>query len=415
MWMDKPLTDPKMESEFDLKDYIVIDNGTDALKIGFSGEDTPRFVIPTLVGHPIIRSDDTGPSKAPTLFGVDVEEKKNPLLEYNYNQPVKRSKILGDRDLDDMRQFWNHILENEMQLDLAQCQIMIIDSPNSVKEERQKLAEIFFEELKVNALLFMNSSVLSLFSTGRSSGLVIESGHGTTSSVPVFEGFALQHAIHTNPLAGMDIEKQLHQLLIQKEDRRKHFEVEMLELNRIIRSIKEKIVAVGADYQKAINLPQTSHVEERSFELPDRQVLQLDHYTRHAAAEILFNPSLIEGGSDVMSIPDMISDSISRIDADFRGELYRNIVMCGGTSLLKGYPERLRDELRIRKRDDFRRFHIDDIHFVLDPQRKNSSWIGGSMVASLAVFQGLAITKAEYEENPETKTSLVYKKTFQIQ
>jgi actin beta/gamma 1 len=42
MWMDKPLTDPKMESEFDLKDYIVIDNGTDSLKIGFSGEDTPR-------------------------------------------------------------------------------------------------------------------------------------------------------------------------------------------------------------------------------------------------------------------------------------------------------------------------------------------------------------------------------------
>jgi actin-related protein len=66
-----------------------------------------------------------------------------------------------------MRQFWNHILENEMQLDLAQCQIMIIDSPVSIKEERQKLAEVFFEELKVNALLFMNSSVLSLFSTGR--------------------------------------------------------------------------------------------------------------------------------------------------------------------------------------------------------------------------------------------------------
>ena len=58
----------------------------------------------------------------------------------------------------------------------------------------------------------MNSAVLSLFSTGRTRGFVIESGHGTTSTVPVFEGYMLYHAMHTNELAGQDIEKSLFEV-----------------------------------------------------------------------------------------------------------------------------------------------------------------------------------------------------------
>jgi len=40
----------------------------------------------------------------------------------------------------------------------------------------------------------MNSSVSSLLSTGHTTGLVIESGEGTTNVTPIFEGYPIYHA-----------------------------------------------------------------------------------------------------------------------------------------------------------------------------------------------------------------------------
>jgi len=72
--------------------------------------------------------------------------------------------------------------------------LLIIDNPNNDKEYKYKMAEAFFEDIKVSSLLFMNSASLSLFSTGLTTGLVVEAGHGTTSVTPIFEGFPVNHA-----------------------------------------------------------------------------------------------------------------------------------------------------------------------------------------------------------------------------
>ncbi len=87
-----------------------------------------------------------------------------------------------------MRELWEYALEENLQItEISNCNFLMIDSVVNSKQYKQKIAEILFEEIKIQSLLFMNSATLSLFSTGETSGLVIESGHGLSTVTPVFE------------------------------------------------------------------------------------------------------------------------------------------------------------------------------------------------------------------------------------
>jgi actin-related protein len=66
-----------------------------------------------------------------------------------------------------------------------------------------------FETFKVESLAIINTAVLSLFSTGKTTGIVAECGEGVSYTVPVFEGYALPHAVHKLDIAGSDITNEL--------------------------------------------------------------------------------------------------------------------------------------------------------------------------------------------------------------
>ena len=83
------------------------------------------------------------------------------------------------------------------------------DSPFNPKENRCKMAEVMFEQFKVQSLSVMNTAALSMYSTGCVSGLIVECGEGISYTVPVFEGYALPHAQIKLEVAGQDITKQL--------------------------------------------------------------------------------------------------------------------------------------------------------------------------------------------------------------
>lgn len=77
--------------------------------------------------------------------------------------------------------------------------------------------------------------------------------------------------------------------------------------------------------------------------------------------------------------------------------------------MMKNFPQRLKNEMNKIIPNDMKN---SEIEFRADSLRKYSAWIGGSMIGSLKTFQNLAITKAEYDENPEGKISIVHKRTF---
>lgn len=104
-----------------------------------------------------------------------------------------------------MYKLWEHIFESELNLEPKNMHVLMTDSPLNSKENKQKMAEIMFEQFKVESLAIINTSVLSLFSTGKTTGIVVEVGEGISYSVPVFEGYSLPHAIHKLEISGEDI------------------------------------------------------------------------------------------------------------------------------------------------------------------------------------------------------------------
>ena len=74
---------------------------------------------------------------------------------------------------------------------------------------REKMAEIFFESFNVPALYVSVQAVLSLYSSGRTTGVVLDIGDGVAHSVPIYEGFALPHSITRSDIAGRDVSRYL--------------------------------------------------------------------------------------------------------------------------------------------------------------------------------------------------------------
>lgn len=71
--------------------------------------------------------------------------------------------------------------------------MLLTEAPLNPQANREKAAEIFFETFNVPALYIQIQAVLSLYSSGRTTGVVLDSGDGVTHVVPIFEGFAIEH------------------------------------------------------------------------------------------------------------------------------------------------------------------------------------------------------------------------------
>ncbi len=88
----------------------------------------------------------------------------------------------------------------------------------------------------------------------------------------------------------------------------------------------------------------------------------------------------------------LTKDAVNKCNVDIRNDLYKNVVLAGGSTLFNEIGSRLEKELLDVIAPNF--------HFsvIMPPERKYSSWIGGSILGSLSTFVEIAISRAEYEE-----------------
>jgi centractin len=86
---------------------------------------------------------------------------------------------------------------------------LLTEAPLNPFSNREKAAEIFFETFNAPAMFFAPQAILSLYASGRTTGLVLDSGDGVTHAVPVYEGFALPHAVVRMDLAGREVTNHL--------------------------------------------------------------------------------------------------------------------------------------------------------------------------------------------------------------
>jgi actin, other eukaryote len=199
-------------------------------------------------------------------------------------------------------------LENKMMISPSDFKVIVNTSPIRNSENIIRLSKLFIEDLNFKALAIVNSSSLSLFSTGRTSGLVVECGESRSYIVPVYEGFPLYHALNKNRIGGKDLTKVLSDGIIQAGINLSHDDL----IN--LRKIKEKTLSVPysrkfEDYVHSHDdiIPPEKRLykilddeivpEKKSYKLPDEQmIIDIPKASRLMASELLFTPGIGDWG-----------------------------------------------------------------------------------------------------------------------
>ena len=118
------------------------------------------------------------------------------------------------------------------------------ESPLTKKSSREKMAEIVFESLQAPEFYVGITAVCALYAVGKTTGIVLDSGHTVTHSVPIYEGFALPHAILTMDMGGEDLTNYLRTKIMEECPTVK----EEICLFKDVEKAKEKYCYVAADY-----------------------------------------------------------------------------------------------------------------------------------------------------------------------
>jgi len=373
------------------KPHLIVDNGSGYCKAGFSGEEGPRAVFPCIVGRPKVPGIMVGSEQKDYFVGTQAEEKRGILI---LKYPIEHGMV---EDWDDMEKIWEHTFTNELRATPEEHNVMLTEAPQNPKLNREKMTQIMFDTFNVPGLYIAIQAVLSLYSAGKFTGIVCDSGDGVTHLVPIFDGYALTFSILRINLAGRDLTDHFVKIL---SERGLHLTTSAE--REIVKDIKEKLCYVALDFDQELAESKTSSSKEATYEMPDGNIVTIGS-ERFRCPEVLFKPSLI--GKEFDGIHRQTFNSIMKSDVDVRKDLYQNIVLSGGTTLFAGLPERLTMEVQRLAPSAM----ASKVKVIAVPERKYCVWIGGSILSSISTFSCMWITKEEYQEAGPT---VVHRKCF---
>lgn len=368
---------------------VVMDNGSDLTKVGYSGEEMPRKVFSTLVGRPKESGKALGIDQLDYYVGQDAETRRSKL---RLNRPVVRGEVGTWQDLEDL---WDYMYANELRIVAHTQPCLITEEPLNSKSNREKAIEVLFESFDVPAFFIGNQAVLSLYTSGLTTGLVLESGEGVTHAVPVFEGYSIPAAVCKGEIGGGDANEYMRDLM----EVRLQMQFSGAEGRKTIRSIKEKLCYVALNFQAEMTKSHTDSTIETNYTLPSGQIVTVGN-ERFRCPEALFQPALMYSSS--ASLPTLLYTALQNSAIDLQPLLLANIVISGGNTMWRGIEQRLAREIALRR-------GAGGQHISAIATRQYGAWIGGSVLTSLSTFQQLWVSRAEYDEYGPT---VVHAKCF---
>lgn len=407
---------------------LVVDLGTHTVRIGYSGDDTPSVVAPAyygLTGGQMVFGEVA--LGVPRQAGLEVR----PVFSQGGGGLVYNAEALEG--------LLRWALEGRMQVSSESHPVLLVDSPLWSKEVREEIIGMLFDKFGIPAIFLGRNPVLSAFSSGKHTGLVVDMGASGVTVTPVFDGYVVKSACASQGALGGDALTRQAQAMLQEHALLEHalgaLPIEIgekravdlgaapqytrralpaalsasfrsFQAHRVLEDFKESVVQV-AEAAPANELDVAMR-PPKYYEFPTGFNRNYG-FDRFRLGEILFQPgkhawaalgddaAMRDAGEEpaAVGLSDMIQRAVQNCDVDLRGAIVANVLLCGGGASLPGLSERLNADLN--RMPTFGRVRVQMGSSV--NERRHAAWIGGSILASLGSFQQLWLTMAEYREH----------------
>jgi actin-related protein 2 len=305
------------------------------------------------------------------------------------------------KNWEDMEILWDYTFNDQLKIKTEECKILLTEAPRNPVENRRKFCEYMFEKYNFQSMYIQIQAVLTLYAQGLLEGVVVDAGDGVTHAVPVYEGLILppengKGGTQRLNAAGRHVTTYLKDLLLI----RGYAFNESADFD-LLREIKEKLCFVSCDTTLDQHLADETTVLSKDYKLPDGSKINIAT-ERFMAPECLFQPHLI--GMEARGMSELIFDCINGCSIDLRVNLYKHIVLSGGTTMYPGLPSRLerdikREYVAVVGGGDASRLSKYKIRIEDPPRRKHMVFLGGAVLADIMKDkEDFWFTKAEYDE-----------------
>ncbi|KAJ7638626.1 actin-related protein Arp4p [Roridomyces roridus] len=414
---------------------LVIDIGTSSVRAGYAGDDTPKAVIPTSYGY-----HRTAPDADSAMQDVTEDPMNNPgtpkIAKMHMGQygptvwregmEVANPMVEGlVNDFGPVAALMRHAVVDVMRCNPSDHPILVTEPAWNTPANRERMAEIMFEEFQVPAFYIANTGVLNAFAAGKGSALVIDVGHTMASVTPVVDGFVLRKGLAYSPLPQY-VHAHARHLLVNPTPHRRGIDLfpHQLIANKLpvdagapprfalredrvpkttqswrawseAREVDEWIQSVAGVLETGWNDQAAASRPPKQYEFPTGYISYFGP-ERYSVGEQFFlhAPQMMSSNSHLpKTMTALISESLRACDPELRQVIMGNVVLTGGGSLFAGFGDRLSAELS-------RNFPHVKIHSPGNPvERRYGGWLGGSVLGSLGTFHQLWISKEEWAEH----------------
>ncbi|KAJ6245114.1 actin-5c-related [Anaeramoeba flamelloides] len=363
---------------------VIIDLGSDTTVSGFSDDEYPRSMFPSVVGKMNEQNKKKYPFNYKEFYVGEQAVSKRFFLDLKY--PFFAPWEITDWEY--TFELLHHTFYNELVICPEEHPLVLLEPCLSKNNNRMKLTEYLFETHNCCSLSFLSDPEMSLYNSFIKTGLVLSVGASGSWAVPIYEGSRIEYATKFSSIAGKTIDQYLLNKLNSKGNK-----LQTTAEKEMVKDIKIKHCRVPKKIKQESIVP-------ISYELPDGKFLDLDQ-------EILESPEIafkvgklkdlgivpFEKQDNFINLHEIINQAILSSPIEIQDLLWQNIICVGGSTMFDGFASRLQSELYNLFAENQPTIKVQSVESPMF-----WSYMGASRFACSNSFKETHLSRKEYKE-----------------